>query len=46
MRSAATPTRTMSWFEQDLYHWMELVKDNCSEGYLIEDAEALGPLQV
>ena len=38
VRSAGTPTRTKFWWEQDLSHWIELVKDDCPEGRVIRDA--------
>ena len=38
LRSTGTPTRTKFWREQYLFHWMELVKDDCPERQLIHDA--------
>ena len=35
VQSTGTPIRTEFWWEQDLSHWIELVKDDCLEGRLI-----------
>ena len=38
VQGAGTPTRTKFWWEQDLSHWIELVKDDCPEGKMTNDA--------
>ena len=38
VRSAGTPTRTRFWWEQDLSHWIDLVKDDCPKGRMIHFA--------
>ena len=39
VRSARTPTRTKFWREQDTSHWIELEKDDCPEGRMIQNTE-------
>ena len=37
LRSGGALTRTKFWWEKDLFHWIELAKDDCPEGRMIYD---------